>query len=118
MKRVLGALALFVAVTLLFLWLDDGRWLIVQQARARAEPEFVTPSPGIAVETDNVFAKTQNGPLRLDLYTPDPRPPGKLRPQRLTNRKRCIPSGGGSCPRADSTRLRCSGSETSTARSS
>lgn len=77
-KRVFGILAVVGTVLALVLWLGGGRWLVVQAARSMAEPDPVAPPPGVAVERDIVFAQTEDGPLTLDLYTPDPRPPGRL----------------------------------------
>ena len=78
MKRVLATLAVIGAVLALALWLGGGRWLMRQSARSLAEPDPVPPPPGVQVERDIVFAQTAAGPLRLDIYTPDPRPSGRL----------------------------------------
>ncbi len=78
MKRVLGTLAVIGTVLALAMWLGGGRWLMVQYARSLAEPDPIAPPPGVQVERDIVFAQTEDGPLTLDIYTPDPRPPGRL----------------------------------------
>ena len=78
MKRVLGTLAVIGAVLALAMWLGGGRWLVVQYARSLAEPGPIAPPSGVEVERNIVFARTEDGPLALDIYTPDPRPPGRL----------------------------------------
>ena len=78
MKRVIGTLAVIGAVLALAMWLGGGRWLVVQYARSLAEPGPIAPPSGVEVERNIVFARTEDGPLALDIYTPDPRPPGRL----------------------------------------
>ena len=78
MKRALGALAVIAMVIVLFMWLGGWRWIMVQTAHWVAEPDPLPPPAGVVVERDIVFAETEDGPLSLDLYIPDPRPPGKL----------------------------------------
>lgn len=78
MKRALQILIAMILLVAVSASMGCGRWLIVRIAQRVAEPAAVAPPSGVAVERDIVFAETKDGPLALDIYTPDPRPPGKL----------------------------------------
>lgn len=78
MKRALAMLLTIVLLGVLAASLGAGRWLTAQLAHIVAEPAPIAPPSGVAVERDIVFAETDEGELLLDIYTPDPRPPGKL----------------------------------------